>query len=424
VKRSPQISVWIPALLLAGRLAAPGQATWQSAVQLDPGNSGSSDVFYSPERDLRVFYNVDDTIDKMYVRTRTQGQTDFDPQAFVYNDARAVGIHYAGGSTIDLAVATASSAIVLASTNSGRTWTWKKTYSARNTGTFPSYLPLCFTEDGEDLRLIYSYQYDTGLFGAHAQVYTASRTSGAWQANGTFLADGAVCGACENGDEVCIVHSGGVLYSTNNGLTYTSIGVTSYIPERLTADDMAVGPDGRIYLLRTYSYGMGPNDKHLSYTYSDDHGASWYAPQIVITSRQDYMFSPRLAVDSNRMVAVWRHAVIPNQHQFIQCVISESGGAAWGPVETIVSVGETEKITSAAIAAAPTTDGRKRMSMVYDVDSGGTNRHVYLKELLPPPDLTGVSGWGATLELSFSGLLPYRTNAIQRTDDLAAFDSW
>ena len=81
-------------LLFCLVLPSVGQCGWETPVQLDSAGGAYPTLSYSPDGELRVFYNNYQT-NKMVVRKRAQGQTAFGPEVILYNSARAVGVYYA-----------------------------------------------------------------------------------------------------------------------------------------------------------------------------------------------------------------------------------------------------------------------------------------------------------------------------------------
>lgn len=399
---------------------AGGGLLWGSATRLDSGGGACATLYYATNGNLRVFYSVTGAVQRMVVRRRRRGEEVFGGETNVYNNARSVGIHDTGTGQLDLAVANASSAVVLLSTNEGATWVYQKNYAnGNNTGIFPSYLPLFLTPDGADLRMVYGYMYDTHVFGAHAQVYQVLRTSGVWQAAGVYIDDGEPCGVFEDGDEVCVGTSDGILFSANNGASYFWTGATSAIPEQLKASDITQGADGFLYLLHSYSYGPMPTNQYLKFTWSTNHGATWRLPQTEIVWREEYMFAPHFTLDGDRMVVVWQYSPIPNQHQHIQCRVSEDRGLTWGPVETIVSLtGSDEFLADGALDIA-SFDGT--ISLVYAVSDGGTRKGVYIMEAFTPR-IRAVSCSEGQVHLGVEDLTAGLTSLIERATALSPGD--
>ncbi|MFH1621822.1 MAG: polymorphic toxin-type HINT domain-containing protein [Candidatus Omnitrophota bacterium] len=317
---------------------------WSTPERIDTGNIGTQPTLsYSPSGDLRIFYNIlNPTTEDMVVRARPYGQTAFGYEAFVYENARTAAVHYDSidPNTIDLAVETGSQAIILQSTDNGNTWNFIENYAA-TIGMCGATLPLGFTEDGNNLRLFYGYMNYSGVMGCLYDINYAQRIDNIWDTHGAYFADGIMTVAHENADNVTLFKTAGLHHSTDNGDSFTFI--RGVAPEFLDSNDIAVDSNGRIYMLRTYSYGPEPSNKRLIYRYSDDDGTTWSEPQFIITSSK-YMFNPHFAVDGNNMVAVWEHFEIPNQNQFVKCIVSEDRGSTWSPPQTIVSLDATRKI--------------------------------------------------------------------------------
>ncbi|MFC1646235.1 hypothetical protein ACFL2Y_03550, partial [Candidatus Omnitrophota bacterium] len=362
-------------------------SNWSSPVRLDSAEGAFPTLYYSPSGDLRAFYNIAGSPRKMVVRTRMNGSSVFGTEKYVYDNGREVGIHYAGVDNIDLAVATRYSAVVLKSTDNGNSWPFQEGYPATNRDA--NYNPLFFTPDGSNLRLIYGYEFWGAVMGSHTEVYSALRQSGTWDANGINIDNGTIRGAYENGNEVTIVTSRGVYYSSDNGLSYILNPDFS-----LKAKDMAIRTnDDRLYLLHTYTSGSSwPNIyKHLNFTYSDNHGATWRSSHIPINvNYTEYMTEPRFTVMGDTIVAIWLERLIsPTSYIVFQDVkgrISRDGGQTWGPVETIVSLNGNQGIIGNHgwdPAGIDISSYNGKISLVYSVyeDGTGSRKGVYLMEL-------------------------------------------
>jgi len=364
-------------LLLTNRCAAASPG-WQPAVRLDSTNGAYPTVSWAPKGDLRIFYNIPGSPDRMVARQRPQAGAEFGSEVFVQNDGRAVAVHYGTGGTIDAAVATIASVVILQSPDDGASWLFKRTYPGRASADLTGYLTPAFAEDGAELRLAYGYQTST-LFGPLPETYQALRTGETWATSGTRVNTGEARGALEVADTVCVVASQGVLFSTNNGASFEVLGRTDPLPDQLMAADMAVGSSNRLYLLHSYSYGLAGQNQQLTFTHSDDLGATWQSPQMpIVTDSAQYMFAPRFAVDGQRIIVVWQHVDVPNQHQFVRCVMSSDAGETWGPIETVVSLTGTETLEINGTLDIASQGGRA--ALVYAVRDSGSPAGVFLKE--------------------------------------------
>jgi len=372
-------------LLLLFGVAPPGSsAGWQAPIRLDSTNGAYPSISWSPQGDLRIFYSVQETLDRMVVRKRLAGATDFGPETLVYNDGRAVAIHYDPQGPLDLAVANAARVVVLRSTDGGEGWEFQRSYAGRSSAALTCYLQPAFTDDGPDLRLIYGYRYADPIFGPRPDVYAALRRAGTWDSEGARVNDGEVRGASEQGDAVCVATSLGVLSSVNNGGSFTVLGRTAPIPEQLAASDMAEGTNGRLYLLHAYTFGPTGQDQHLTFTSSDDGGASWQSPQVpIVTDAAESMHAPRFTVDERRIVAVWQHAVAANEHRQVRSVISHDGGQSWGQIETIVDLAANEALDRNGALDIASREGR--VGLVYAVLKDGLRDRVCFMEWTAEP---------------------------------------
>ena len=370
--------------LLLGVVPQGACAGWQPALRLDSTNGAYPSISWSPQGDARVFYGIQGTPERMVSRKRPSAAMDFGPETFVYNDGRAVAIHYDAGGSLDLAVANVARVVVLKSTDGGDSWEFQQSYTGRSSAAVTCYLPPAFTEDGTDLRLVYGYRYSDPIFGPRPEVYSARRTDGTWGASGTRLGTGEIGGAREEGDAVCVVTSLGALQSSNNGASFTLLGGSGAVPDQLYASDMALGDNHRIFLLHSYAYGPVGQDQHLTFSFSDDVGASWRSPQLpIVSGASDPMYGPRFTVDGQRMIVVWQHADAPNEHRQIRCIISNDGGQTWGSVATIVDLAANETLDPNGTLDIASHEGRT--ALVYAVRKDGLRDRVCFMEWVSDP---------------------------------------
>ncbi len=356
--------------------------TWSSPLRMDSEIGQYPILSYAPNGDLRVFYFNENT-EKLVVRKRTAGDTTFAVEADVYDSARDIGIHYAGGDTIDLAVTTGQMVNVLQSVDNGENWEKKRSYAATNNNGSPCYLPSYFTEEDSVLRLIFGYICHNAVLGDKPQSYNATRISGSWKKQ-TLIGDGRLCGTLENDTNICAVTDRGIYFSTDDGANFIQMGNSNPIPEQLKASDMAVGINNRIYLLHNYSYGTGDNNKQLTFTYSDDNGATWSLPQTpVVSNSSRYFMFPLFAIDSSRMVAVWLDDQNSTDfgHKKILFTASVDGGQSWTSIDTIFSTSGTDIIPNTY--STPGIDiecSNGTATLVYSIKGDG-EKHIYVTEL-------------------------------------------
>jgi|AntAceMinimDraft_16_1070373.scaffolds.fasta_scaffold09600_1 PKD repeat protein len=385
------------------------QQIWSAPIQIDSVTGKFPTLSYAPNGDIRVFYYNEDTYE-MIVRKREQNDTIFGSEIFVYDGAKNAGVHYAEGDTIDMAVAAGDLIYVLRSTDNGNTWTVKRSYTASNNIGSPCYLPLYFTEEDTTLRLIYGYIYYNAVFGNKPQFYQAVRNSGNWEIQ-TFIDGGEIKGVYENDTNVSIVSNKGIYFSTDNGENYTLLGDSGPIPEMLNARDMVIGDNNRIYILRNFTYGLIGEDKNLTFTYSDDNGATWLTPQIQIINGGEYMFYPRFAIDGNRIVVVW----LDTQTSFGQLgyenilyTISEDSGQNWSPVDTVFATSGTDIIPEYignGVGMLDIKNYNGKVTLAYFV-LDDFEKHVYIREIIyenvPVADFSALNTQGCdTLTVFF-----------------------
>ncbi|MFC1755278.1 Ig-like domain-containing protein, partial [Thermoproteota archaeon] len=80
---------------------------WRDTERLDSADGTHPTLSYSPDGDLRVFYNVGDTmINQMVVRRRLNSQSVFGSEIGIVSKGRTAAVHYDASGQLDLAVDT------------------------------------------------------------------------------------------------------------------------------------------------------------------------------------------------------------------------------------------------------------------------------------------------------------------------------
>lgn len=360
------------------------QYEW-TTQRIDSIQGAYPSLSYSPCGDLRIFYLNMGTSYKLYMRTRMNDQSAFSSETYVATGIYTTALHYHGCSdTIDLAGASSSTVKIYNSVNNGSTWTFIKSYSGCQNLTFPGYLPLKLTEDGDSLRLIYGYE-SYGLFGGNPNIYWTKGKADNWYESGKSIGIGTIRKAFERGDTITILSNRCVYQSSDNGSTYNQIGYGVTIPEQLQAADACMD-NNRLYILHSYSYGVDPYSKWLTYTYSDDFGATWLSPQVVIMNPSYYINHTRLIVSGTRMLVIW---TLPSSNPgTFYYKISDDSGQTWSEQDTLIDLQDNEEIetdyTATQSQLMDIAEYNGKISIVYAVHNTLTDSSkVYLKELEP-----------------------------------------
>ena len=375
-----------------------GSLKWTSSQRLS-GRGAYPALSYSSTNpgDLRAFYVVaGSSSEKMVVKARLGGlpfgrETDITDSSGSINfgmGARNVGVHYSPGA-IDLALSRSSLASILTSTDDGASWVFQRSFS--NTGdATASFLPVHFTHDPPD-RSRFVYGYIRTLIVPTAFVYAAERDCpsdpGQWCAGNQIFYDdggssypaiGAIQDVQERGPAITLLGGGSVLHSSDNGRTYVVVKHPGDSTVDLSGADMARGAGARLWLIRPYSYGPPPDNYHLESYVSDDSGATWNLPALVLTGSSSAIASPRLAVNGRTIVLVWKHAdaTTSYRYQSMKSLISRDDGATWAPVATRIALAGTLEIAALELA-----NHQGRFSLVYSVVNGSAPAGVYLTEL-------------------------------------------
>jgi hypothetical protein len=362
--------------------ALPG--SWQPPVRLDAKDGAHLSLAYGRAGELWAFYNVSgapsDVIGQLVCRRRPDAQASFGAEHAVYKDGRTAALHLTGNLVL-AAVGQGDFVRIVESSDQGRSWQLRQSYLAgNNTAIFPAYLPSRFSPiPGGGLRLIYGFNHDSRIFGAHPQLWQATLSSaGVWDVAGSSVGRGSVTGLFQNGQTVVVLGSGGTFYSADSGASYTQRAKNAGYLERLDASGATQDEQGRLYLVRTYSYGAAPSKK-LALAHSDDHGATWTTPQTLIEERNDHFFEPRVAVAGTTLIVAWlSRPHQPNTTQQIEWTVSQDRGQTWRPPQTLLSLSGAKTIAEGP-SFLLTSDGA-RIALGYAVADSGSRKGVYLRE--------------------------------------------
>lgn len=360
-----------------------GQMTWTNKVQADLNNGSYPHLDFSKDGDLFLFY-YDQSSDSLILRREFVPGSTLSQEINITAAAKNMAIHFASGDTIDLMVAKGTAHWILQSSDSGMTWNQKGSVPSTSNLALPTYMSGRFTEDGNNLRLIYSYLYYNAVFGEKPQAFQVNRTNSTW-ATGALVKDGEVTGAYENGTDVCILSDRGTYFSNDNGLNYSTLSDGVPMPEQLKAAD-ADSWENKIFLIHGYTYGPGGADQNITFTSSSDNGLTWDLPQTaIVNGGADYMFYPKFSVAGDTLVACWLsgQSTQPGINGYINLLSTYSfdGGAEWSAIDTVYSCTPNQVIPSDYAQRADIDLGNfnERFIIAFTVMQG-LNEHVYISE--------------------------------------------
>jgi hypothetical protein len=155
--------------------------------------------------------------------------------------------------------------------------------------------------------------------------------------------------------------------------------------------------NGRIYILHSYSYGPAGSDQNITFTYSDDNGATWINPQKSILKDGNYHFYPHFAMTGSNMVVAWladQDATGNLGYKTILYMMSNDSGQTWGSVQTLDSLG-----ASGNNVTLDMEEFNGKISLTYSVKNAADDSiHVYLKEI----DFGTVTGTNKNINTAFS----------------------
>ncbi len=221
---------------------------------------------------------------------------------------------------IDMLGVRATQIIHLLSDDGGATWRQGKAIANQDSWCdgeargFP-------VRDGQGrLRAAFGYNHDSNLFGCVPQMKLATVAEGEWSAPidvgggypvGLFLLDDAT-----------IVPGTFGLFTSADGATFSEVSGGDQTRNQVQGDDAALLSNGKIWMITTYSWGVGDN-RYVALVEYDPADGSWISPRWDLAKGQAPLSLPRLAVDGQTMVAAWAQGGMPMAR------VSRDGGASW-----------------------------------------------------------------------------------------------
>lgn len=321
------------------------QNTWSDPLQIDESAGTHPHVFFSKSGKLYVSY-YDIQYDSMFIKYENTIGGSLSTPKNVIKGGKNVGIHFESDDVIDLMAARTNGHTVLKSVNSGNTWTAVKSITSSDNFGSSNTMGAFFTENGTDLRLFYSFVHYNAVVGEKPQLYYINRTGSTWDASGTFIADGSVCGAYENGQNISVIGTRGTYMSINNGSTFSEINSGAIFSEQLKAN----GTDecsGILYMVRSYSSA----NYVIALTKSNDNGSTWLSPQLKVQESTTNLYSyPKIAVKGDTMVVCWVEDPTPqmgiNGYKKLFACHSFDGGLTFSSIDTIFNGTDYKVITT------------------------------------------------------------------------------
>lgn len=371
------------------------QITWTNAVQIDDYAGTYPNVEFDNTGRLYVI-RYDIQRDSIMIKKELTPQGVFGNGKSVTNTGTNTAIHFSGSDTINLLVSKFMSHVIYLSTDGGQTFTQVKTVSNSDNIGSPNTMAGYFSQEGNRLRLLYSFVHYNAVVGDKPQLFEISRNGNTWDASGVYIEDGAAVGLFEDGVNVTAVGTRGTFNSSDNGGVYTEIN-----PGAAMADQLwSTGTDswnGKLYMIRAYS-GMS---YYLTYTSSDDNGVTWTTPQTPILTSSTNMAYPKIAVKGDTIVAAWLEEPTSqpgvNGYKLLKACYSLDGGSTFSTPDTVFYGTDYRVIKSSFDdnrADFDIANYNDRFVIGYSavLNNLANNQHTYIRELsfpVPPAPAYG-----------------------------------
>lgn len=365
--------------------ATTAQVAWSSPLQVDDDAGTFPKLSFDPNGRLSVFY-YDIQRDSMFLKKEKTPTGTLSSRIRIINGGKNIGIYYASAQVIDLLVSRTTAHSIFQSTDSGSTWSLVKTFGSSDNAGSANTMGACFTEDGAELRLFYSFVHYSAVTGDRPQTFELKRVNNVWGTTGTFITDGGPIAAYENGQDVCVNTTRGTYFSSNNGLNYSG-----FSPDRFDASGGDIS-NGTIYLL-----------KDTALTTSSDNGANWASPKIGIISTINNVSYSKIAVNGDTMVVCWPEEQISQAgvqgYKYLLAKYSIDGGSTFSDTDTLFA-GTNFKVICSSLddnrIDFDIVNHRNRFVVTYAavLNNLANNQHTYLREINFPnvsPPVTDIN---------------------------------
>lgn len=366
------------------------QIIWTAPFQIDDYAGTYPNVEFDNSGHLYVI-RYDIQRDSIVIKSELTPQGVFGNGKNVTNTGTNTAIHFSGSDTINLLVSKFMAHVIYRSIDGGQSYTQVKTVPNSDNISSPNTMAGYFVQEGNQLRLVYSFVHYNPVVGDKPQMFQILRNGDTWDASGVFIADGSVAGLFENQASVTSAGTRGTFNSSDNGSFYTEINPGVAMSEQLRP----TGTDswnGRIYMIHSYT-GMS---NELLFTTSDDNGVTWTTPQTNILSSIAYINYPKISAKGDTIVAAWLEDPSPqmgiNGYKLLKACYSLDGGATFSAPDTLFygtdyNVIKTSYDDNRADFDIANYGDRFVVGYSTVLNNLANNQHTFIRELsFPVPD--------------------------------------
>lgn len=366
------------------------QIIWTDPFQIDDYAGTYPNVEFDNSGHLYVI-RYDIQRDSIVIKSELTPQGVFGNGKNITNTGTNTAIHFSGSDTINLLVSKFMSHVIYRSIDGGQSYTQVKTIANSDNIGSPNTMAGYFVQEGNQLRLMYSFVHYNPVVGDKPQMFQILRNGDIWDASGVFVADGSVTGLFENQASVTSAGTRGTFNSSDNGGSYTEVNPGVAMSEQLRP----TGTDswnGRIYMIHSYT-GMS---NELLFTTSDDNGVTWTTPQTNILSSVAYINYPKISAKGDTIVAAWLEEPSPqmgiNGYKLLKACYSLDGGATFSTPDTLFygtdyNVIKTSYDDNRADFDIANYGDRFVVGYSTVLNNLANNQHTFIRELsFPVPD--------------------------------------
>lgn len=377
-------------LIFGAVINAFSQITWTDPFQIDDYAGTYPNVEFDNSGHLYVI-RYDIQRDSIVIKSELTPQGVFGNGKNVTNTGTNTAIHFSGSDTINLLVSKFMAHVIYRSVDGGQSYTQVKTVPNSDNIGSPNTMAGYFVQEGNQLRLVYSFVHYNPVVGDKPQMFQILRNGDTWDANGVFIADGSVTGLFENQASVTSAGTRGTFNSSDNGSFYTEINPGVAMSEQLRP----TGTDswnGRIYMIHSYT-GIS---NELLFTTSDDNGVTWTTPQTNILSSVAYINYPKISAKGDTIVAAWLEDPSPqmgiNGYKLLKACYSLDGGTTFSAPDTLFygtdyNVIKTSYDDNRADFDIANYGDRFVVGYSTVLNNLANNQHTFIRELsFPEPD--------------------------------------
>lgn len=207
-------------------------------------------------------------------------------------------------------------------------------------------------DEQDKLVVAFGFNHNSNIFGCVPQVKLASLDGEEWF-EAIDVGSGYPVNLVLLGAKMVVPGTFGV-FTSPDGETFTEVPGGDYTRDQVRGDDAVRLSNGKIWLITTYTWGVGDN-RYVALVEYDPQTGAWISPRWDLAKGQAICRLPRLAVDGQNLVAVWAQDGYPVAR------LSRDGGISWSEAAAVIE----QPVSAMQLDAA---DGKA--ALVYQTADG------------------------------------------------------